>query len=582
MAEPTNCLEFENSSQWMSWLEINHTTETEAWLIIYKKKYQDHGLALDAAVEAALCFGWIDGSLRKVDQKRFALRFSPRNPNSVWSIRNIQRVERLISEGKMTDSGMAKIAEAKGNGQWQAAIRREALVHPTASSVIQNECGACHMPMHRFQANAEGRHGEVFAHLPLAAALTDQSVMAADGVSCTVCHQIGAAKLGRPESFTAGFELDVSTPSGERKVYGPFDVDAGRQSVMRSVSHFVPVKEAHIQTSEVCATCHTLITHALDDDGNVVGELPEQVPYLEWKHSSFRDVQSCQSCHMPVVEEPMAVSSVVGLPREGVSKHVFRGGNLLMPRIFNAHRQELAVQALPQELETTTRQTVQNLTSAAGTIEITRAGVESGTLLAEIAITNLAGHKLPSAYPSRRVWIHLTVRDRDDGVVFESGRFNPDGSVEGNDNDVDPGRFEPHYEVISRPGQVQIYEPILADPSGAVTTVLLSALSYAKDNRLLPDGFDKATAEEFIAVHGAAAGDGDFIGGGDRIAYEVEIEGDGPFAVSAELWYQPVGYRWAHNLGDQQADEIERFIGYYREFASSSAVVIADDSVLVE
>jgi uncharacterized protein YdeI (YjbR/CyaY-like superfamily) len=125
MAEPTNCLEFENSSQWMSWLEINHTTETEAWLIIYKKKYQDHGLALDAAVEAALCFGWIDGSLRKVDQKRFALRFSPRNPNSVWSIRNIKRAQRLISEGKMMDSGMAKIAEAKENGQWQAAIRRE-------------------------------------------------------------------------------------------------------------------------------------------------------------------------------------------------------------------------------------------------------------------------------------------------------------------------------------------------------------------------------------------------------------------------------------------------------------------------
>ena len=125
-------------------------------------------------------------------------------------------------------------------------------------------------------------------------------------------------------------------------------------------------------------------------------------------------------------------------------------------------------------------------------------------------ITNLAGHKLPSAYPSRRVWIHLTVRDGAGSVIFESGRFNPDGSIEGNDNDVDSSRFEQHYEEISNPGQVQIYEPILADPDGAVTTVLLSAITYTKDNRLLPQGFDKTTAEKAVAVNGRAVNDSNF------------------------------------------------------------------------
>jgi hypothetical protein len=475
------------------------------------------------------------------------------------------------------------MANAARDPYWQAAIRREALVHPTAAAEIQNECGACHMPMHRFQANAEGRQGEVFVHLPLSGAATPQGVSAADGVSCSVCHQIGEEKLGEAASFTAGFTMDTVTAAGQRQVYGPFDVDDGRRSLMRSMSLFFPAKGAHVQSSELCATCHTLITHALDADGQVVGELPEQVPYLEWKHSSYAGEQSCQSCHMPVIDGTIPVSSVLGVPREGVSRHVFRGGNLLMPRIFNAHRQELAVQALPQELQTTTQQTIENLTSSAARIAISHTEISHGSLETELEITNLAGHKLPSAYPSRRVWIHLTVQDRDGTIVFESGRFKPDGSIEGNDNDADAARFEPHYDEITKSDEVQIYEPILADPSGVVTTVLLSALSYAKDNRLLPDGFEKATADEFVKVRGAASNDGDFEGGGDRIRYEVAVDGVvGPLTVHAELWYQPVGYRWAHNLGDHQAEEIDRFIGYYEEMASSSAVILADARAIAE
>lgn len=474
------------------------------------------------------------------------------------------------------------MANAARDPYWQAAIRREALAHPMAADEIQNECGACHMPMHRFQANAEGAHGEVFVHLPLAAELTEESVRAADGVSCTVCHQIGADRLGEPSSFTAKFELDTTTPDGERKIYGPFDVDAGRQSLMRSVSHFVPAKAGHIQSSEFCATCHTLVTHALDDDGKVIGELPEQVPYLEWKHSAYNGEQSCQDCHMPVVEDVVPVSSVMGLPRENVSRHVFRGGNLLMPRMFNAHRQELAVTALPQELETTVKQTVENLTNAAGTIEIAAAKVADGRLWAELEITNTAGHKLPTAYPSRRVWIHFTVFDGGGETLFESGRFNADGSIEGNDNDGDQGRFEPHYERVTDAAQVQIYEPILAGPTGELTTVLLTASQYAKDNRLLPTGFEKATAEDFVAVRGKAADDADFTGGGDRIVFDLAIDREGPFRVEAELWYQPVGYRWAHNLAGGDADEIRRFVSYYEEFASRSAVVIADVTTIVD
>ena len=125
MSDSKTSLEFKNRDQWRAWLEKSHATETKAWLIIYKKGYQDQGLALEGAIEEALCFGWIDGKLKSLDEKRFSLRFSPRKPNSIWSMSNIHRVERLIAAGKMTEAGVIKVAEAKENGQWEAAIRRE-------------------------------------------------------------------------------------------------------------------------------------------------------------------------------------------------------------------------------------------------------------------------------------------------------------------------------------------------------------------------------------------------------------------------------------------------------------------------
>jgi hypothetical protein len=266
-----------------------------------------------------------------------------------------------------------------------------------------------------------------------------------------------------------------------------------------------------------------------------------------------------------------------------VSRHVFRGGNFFIPRILNTHRKELAVAALPQELQTTAQQTAKNLQTAAATVSLVKTEISSDSLRTEVVITNLAGHKLPSAYPSRRVWIHFTVWDAAGKLVFESGGLNSDGSIRGNDNDTRPSRFEPHYEIIDQPEQVQIYESIMGEPDGSVTTVLLSAATYLKDNRLLPEGFDKATAEEAIAVHGSAEQDDGFGGGRDRVGYVVDVsEADGPFIVLAELWYQPVGYRWAHNLDDHEAEEIQRFIGFYEEMASSSAAVLAAAKTIAE
>jgi hypothetical protein len=193
-----------------------------------------------------------------------------------------------------------------------------------------------------------------------------------------------------------------------------------------------------------------------------------------------------------------------------------------------------------------------------------------------VLVQNLTGHKLPTAYPSRRAWLHVVVRDANGHVVFESGALNADGSIVGNDNDEDPLRFEPHYREIISPQQVEIYEPILKDSGGRVTTGLLHAVGYLKDNRVLPSGFDKRTAEQDIAVVGQAAEDPEFTENGSSVRYKVSTgNAVGPFHVEAELWYQPIGFRWAHNLGSYQASEPQRLVRYYEEAAQKSAIVLA-------
>jgi uncharacterized protein YdeI (YjbR/CyaY-like superfamily) len=120
-----NPLDFIDRNAWRSWLDEHHATSLEAWLIIQKKHSQHVGLSLGDAVEEALCYGWIDGTLQKLDDQRYLLRFSPRRANSVWSIRNIQRVEELLEAGKMTQAGLTAIHEGKMSGQWKAALDRE-------------------------------------------------------------------------------------------------------------------------------------------------------------------------------------------------------------------------------------------------------------------------------------------------------------------------------------------------------------------------------------------------------------------------------------------------------------------------
>jgi hypothetical protein len=468
------------------------------------------------------------------------------------------------------------MANSARDPYWQASVRREGIDHPESKAEIEDGCADCHMPMARYEAKEKGRLGEVFAHLPFDRN-PKKNASAEDGVTCSVCHQIMQNNFGTRESFNGGFQIDTPQSNADHPEFGPFVIQNAQASIMQSsTGGFRPTVAEHIADSALCATCHTLYTKSLAPGGKVLGEFPEQMPYQEWLHSDYPKKNTCQSCHMPEVQGPAPIAAVMGPLRLGVRQHTFLGGNFFVLRLLNEHRNDLSVSAMPTELTAEATRTVEFLQTQAARVMIKKANVTSGRLEADVLVENLTGHKLPTAFPSRRAWLHFVVRDHNRQTVFESGALNPQGSIKGNVNDIDASRFEPHFREITSADQAQIYEPILSDQNGHVTTGLAAAVGYLKDNRLLPAGFQKRSANKDIAVVGDAADDPNFNDAGDSIHYSVDLAGaQGPFQIEAELWYQPIGFRWAHNLAAYDTLETKRIVSYYDSMPSATAVVLA-------
>lgn len=106
---PSKLLYLTSRDQWREWLAENHASENEAWLVMYRKHTGRQSVPYADAVEEALCFGWIDSVVRKVDADSYAQKFSPRKPKSNWAESNKRRVKALIEQGLMTEAGMATI-----------------------------------------------------------------------------------------------------------------------------------------------------------------------------------------------------------------------------------------------------------------------------------------------------------------------------------------------------------------------------------------------------------------------------------------------------------------------------------------
>jgi len=464
---------------------------------------------------------------------------------------------------------------------WQAKISSEIARNPGVKEIIEDKCSRCHMGMARYQAVTDGTVVEVLppGFLDRRHPLHEAAM---DGVSCTLCHQIQPANLGSHSSFTGGYVIDTTTDPPNRVIFGPYEQPV--VNPMQQASAFIPTFGPHKMTSEECGTCHTLYTPVIDDQTKLPtgDEFPEQMTYLEWEHAGIQ--QTCQDCHLPDAVGSVVISNRprwLG-SRTPFGQHHFVGGNTFMVDLHRTNAVDLGITADTVHFDATLARTLTQLATNTALLTVDANRLADSRLEVTVDVTNLAGHKLPSGLPSRRAWLHVTVVDSTSAVIFESGRPLTDGRIEGNDAETDPTTWEPHYTTIETADQVQIYEPIMRSVSDQVTHTLLYANEYAKDNRLLPSGFDKVAAGADIAVVGAAMADGDFVGGSDQVVYTVDVvdAATGVLDVTVELLFQTVSNTFLTDLEQSTTDEVTRFMTMY-DPANNLPVVLASSSVQV-
>lgn len=430
---------------------------------------------------------------------------------------------------------------------WRAKVASEIKRNPGLREEIESTCGRCHVPMAHVEA--------VFA--TASATLMDDGFLhpdnplfdaAAEGVSCTLCHQISdTANLGTDAGFSGNFEIPHSFGT-DRLAFGQYDNPFAGPMVNQAA--FTPTMSPHISDSEVCATCHNLATTVLDALGAPTNQtFPEQMVYTEWENSDFAATQSCQDCHMPraagevrISTRPMSggVSS-----RTEFARHTIVGGNTYMLDIFERNAADLNISATGfDELIDETRV----LLSGAVSLDLEDISRTDDDLRFTVRLSNHSGHKFPTSYPSRRAWLHVLVTDSQGTTIFESGSVDASGRIADLASDMDPAAYEPHYQTIDSDDQVQCYETIMEDVGGNLTYTLLEAAAYRKDNRLLPAGMNKDVVPDSIRPQGGAFADPDFSGGSDLVYYRVANLAPDTYSIEATLNYQVLAYGFIQDL----------------------------------
>lgn len=437
---------------------------------------------------------------------------------------------------------------------WRAQMAHEVEAEPHKKAEIEGLCLRCHAPTESHQARLDGRPSP-----SIESALASQ--LAKDGVSCTVCHQAQPDNLGTPASFSG--QLDIRD---EQRIFGPYANPS--TGPMRMHTGYTPEQGAHISSSALCGTCHTLYTQAEGAERPFL----EQAPYLEWRNSVFSDEgertdesRGCVECHMPdegsmrIARNPGGRDFNIAI-RDNVRSHSMIGGNAFMTDLLRKHRDELKVTATDAALERVASATRAQLAHSTARVDIRNVQRESGKLQFDLAVENLTGHKLPSGYPSRRAWLSVEVR-AGSTTLFESGVVDTEGRIAGLADEL----AQPHFDVVTAPSQVVVYEMVALDRHGVPTVSLAEMVEHRKDTRLLPRGWraDGPHADETAPV--GVQGDDDFAGGGDVVTYSLALpEGtSGELLVIARMLYQTIPPAWADGLRDSHTQEARDFLRMY-------------------
>ncbi len=437
---------------------------------------------------------------------------------------------------------------------------------------------------------------------------------------------------GFARTFTGSFFVGPADT-----LYGPFREP--KPKPMQNALGIEPVHGEAISTSELCGTCHTVHLPVLHGD-SVLGYTYEQTTYAEWAFSDYRTgtspdgplpfgpgrrARSCQDCHLPATDGNGASyrSKIAGIEesrnfpetdyrlpradidlevREGFARHTLVGLNIFFvkmsqqfPDILGIRTQDpMLVGRGLDPLLLTERAMLDQASQATAAISLGPVEFGGRSLRVPVKVVSKTGHKFPSGVGFRRAFIEFSVLNEQGEVVWASGRTNAAGVIVDERGEPVAGEFwwkedcsarlhrdslvyQPHFQVITRQEEVQIYQELVTAPAdtprpvcgrsptprGELTTSFLSICGNVKDNRILPHGFlpeeDRAEIARVLGdgVRGAAPGrvlaeeagahgvgdDPDYErGGGDSLIYEVDtsrLEGT-PASVRATLYYQAI------------------------------------------
>ena len=368
--------------------------------------------------------------------------------------------------------------------------------------------------------------------------------MARDGISCAVCHHMAAPPNQDLAWFLTNYINGRYKETDPAQVQGPFDPVTEYQ--MNQAMGIKPKPDDFIKTAKMCGVCHTINLPVMDSP-NPNETSVEQATYLEWLNSDFQNeygrgskAQTCQDCHMPggyansangvtvdqlqtriaiVQDGTFPAAEHTASPNDlnvrfrdtGYARHEFLGMNgilLQMAEQFvdgnkNNPILGLRLSDYMSGLTTDLPAAVANLVQQAGhktaAVSIAKLSIGNGTLTADVQVTNLAGHRVPSGVGFRRAFVEFVVY-QDGQPIFSSGRTNNKGEIVDENDVVLPteyflnGQYQPHFDVanpITSSKQVEIYQELIKDAQGHFTTSFLKRDSIIKDNRLLPAGWTK-------------------------------------------------------------------------------------------
>lgn len=466
----------------------------------------------------------------------------------------------------MDDWAGTMMANSAKDPLWRAKVSHEILVNPGLQIDIEDKCTRCHAPTGRFEAHFLGAPN--YSMVDLA---TD--TFGLDGVNCSACHQQKDSLLGH--NFSGDLQFT------KKKEFGPIQDPVS--AVMEFFVGFEIEYSPHIKQAELCGGCHTLITQTVDLSGNPTGgDFVEQATYHEWKNSAYStNGTTCQHCHIPEITDTIRLATdypwVPG--RSPFGKHHLVGGNAFMLKLMKDNMVSIGSTCTPANFDTTIDRTTRYLRDSVLTMHVTQTSRTIDTVYYDVQLTNRAGHKFPSGYPSRIAYVEFVVTDMNGDTIFASGLHDAAGNVIGRDMP-----FEPHHDIITTPNDVQIYEMVMGDVANNATTVLERADTCLKDNRLVPKGFSTSHPSYDTTQIVGIGNDPDFNYSGptegtgeDVVHYHVFLNGyTGVLNMTSRVYYTSVPAAWLTEMFAFNSAPIDSFRNFFNN-ADHTPMLVAEE-----